>query len=203
MTEKKPSPIEAFILAKSEMTKPAFNKVNPHFKNKYADLASVKNATAPALESHKFSYGETFGFEGVYWGLIARITYLDGTLVADGFYPIDADMKDQQKGSAITYGRRYLRSSLCDVVADDDDDGNAAQEHVQKSKSSGPLGITALKQKIRDFSVELAECEDSTQIDGMMKDYKTVFDQAERDLFEWFDGAMQGIEKRKTELKDK
>lgn len=202
MTEKKLNAIEAFIIAKSEMKKPSFNKVNPHFKNKYADLAEIKKATGPALSSNKFSYNESLGFHLDQWGLIAIIVYFDNTEVINGFYPIAADMKDQQKGSAITYGRRYLRSSLCDVVADDDDDGNAAQEHEKKAKSSGPLGLTALKKKIRELSAELKECEDVIQIDGMVVDYKDALHQCKKDLPDWYDSAMEAIERRKTELRN-
>lgn len=183
MTEKNLTAIEAFIKAKDEMGKPTFNKVNPHFKNRYADLSEVKKATKSALSSNKFSYNETLGFVGEEWGLIAKIVYFDGIEVIDGFYPIASNMKDQQKGSAITYGRRYLRSSLCDIVADDDDDGNAAQEHkpAEKKKWHGPLVKTKLDAGLRDYLHQVNGVGSIAEINEITKDYMAVIDQARLD----------------------
>lgn len=181
MTEQKLNAIEAFIIAKSEMKKPTFNKVNPHFKNKYADLAEIKKATSPALSSNKFLYNESLGFHLDQWGLLAKIVYFDGTEVISGFYPIDANMKDQQKGSAITYGRRYLRSSLCDVVADDDDDGNAAQEHEPEKKWRGPLVKTKLDAGLREYLHQVNGAGTVSEIDLIFEDYKEIIKQAKAD----------------------
>src|ERR1700691_3574916 len=42
----------AFAAAQTEMHNPGFDATNPHFRNKFASLAAVRNAVVPILAKH-------------------------------------------------------------------------------------------------------------------------------------------------------
>src|SRR5262252_435306 len=42
----------ALAKAQGEMPNAIFNRINPHFKSRYADLAAIREATTPALSKH-------------------------------------------------------------------------------------------------------------------------------------------------------
>ena len=124
----KTTAIEAFIKAQKEMDTPVFNNVNPHFKNKFADLSAITNSCKTALLNNDLSPMQRYGFVDNIWGVLTSIVYKDGTAISDSFYPINSSLNDQQKGSATTYGRRYSLAMACNLVAEEDDDGNKAAQ---------------------------------------------------------------------------
>src|SRR5690625_1022368 len=119
---------EALAKAQADMKNAPLNKVNPHFKSKYADLASIREATIPHLSKHGLAIIQSVGWEeeGGKIRLFSRLVHASGEWI-ESVYPIPLD-KPQVMGSAISYGRRYCWSAMCGIAADDDDDGNAAQE---------------------------------------------------------------------------
>jgi hypothetical protein len=96
----------AFVAASSEMGNAIKDKVNPHFKNAYATLGSVREATRPVLAKHGLAL----------------------------LNPVKND--PQGLGSAISYARRYGEAAICGIVAEEDDDGNAASEAPRKAKAA-------------------------------------------------------------------
>lgn len=117
----------ALAKAQGELKNPPKDSVNPHFKSRYADLATVRDTVLPVLARHGLSvlqlpcemdghpalttvlmHGET----GEFWE--STILLRPGKLDPQGI------------GSALTYHRRYSLQALAGVAADDDDDGNAA-----------------------------------------------------------------------------
>ena len=42
----------ALAKAQAEMSNPSFDSQNPHFKNRFASLAAVRNAVIPVLSKH-------------------------------------------------------------------------------------------------------------------------------------------------------
>lgn len=110
--------------AQSEMGNAALNKVNPHFKSKYADLAAVRAAILPALNKHGFAVIQTTLVNGE--GIILRteLAHKSGeSRVSE--YPISGGTP-QQQGSALTYARRYGLATIAGIASEEDDDGNAA-----------------------------------------------------------------------------
>jgi hypothetical protein len=98
---------------------------NPHFRNKYADLASVTDAVKVPLTSEGFSWPQTIAMEE---GMVIVTQWLrrKGVAICSVLpMPIGDKATPQQIGSAITYARRYALSAMVGV-APDDDDGNAA-----------------------------------------------------------------------------
>jgi hypothetical protein len=116
----------ALAAAQAEMKNAALNRINPHFKSKYADLAGIRDTVTPALTKHGLAVVQ--GTDTTDGGIVVvtRLLHKSGQWIESRF-PIAYD-KPQTMGSAYTYARRYSLSAMCSISADDDDDANAANE---------------------------------------------------------------------------
>mgnify|MGYP000019795523 CR=1 FL=1 len=126
-TTKHGSIAAALAAAQAQMGRALKSANNPHFKSRYADLASVMDACMPALTAHGIAVTQPVRRED---GEIMLYTVLhhadsDQTL-DDGGLPLIVNKRDMQGlGSALTYARRYGLMAMAGIAADDDD-GNAA-----------------------------------------------------------------------------
>lgn len=136
-TKTKPETLAAALaVAQSEMTNATKNAQNAHLRNRYADLASVRDVVVPALNKHG----------------IAVLQHIDG---ADGFCTVrtvlhyGAESMEvgnctlpaagqrnpaQAIGSIATYLRRYHLAAV-GGIAQEDDDGNGAQSSKQRPQT--------------------------------------------------------------------
>lgn len=105
------------------------DSTNPHFKSKYADLADMSKAILPALAAQGLSFMSMPTLTDRGFVLAYSLLHESGQQV-DGEYPLNAAGNDQQKGSSITYARRYALGAVTGAAADDDD-GNAASAAPQ------------------------------------------------------------------------
>ena len=113
--------------AQGEIEGASKGKVNPAFKSKYADLASVWDAVREPLSKNGLSViqlpcpaptGQV--------GLVTTLLHESGQSISQVFYaPVRNASNIQDVGSALTYARRYALMAVCGV-APEDDDGNAA-----------------------------------------------------------------------------
>lgn len=110
--------------AQAKLQNAPFNAVNPHFKNKYADLAQLRDATAPILAEYGLSIVQLTCFEGNAFTLWTMLLHKSGEWLA-ATYPLPLG-KSQEMGSAITYARRYSLAAMCGIAGEPDDDGEAA-----------------------------------------------------------------------------
>jgi hypothetical protein len=108
--------------------------VNPHFRSKYVDLASVIDATEEALskEGLLLLQGVEGDIQHAAVSVTTRLFHVSGewietslTLPAGGPQRYDA----QTVGSAITYGRRYSYMAILGIAPEDDDGSTAAGKH--------------------------------------------------------------------------
>ena len=116
---------EALAAAQAELTDPVKDSVNPHFKSRYADLATILKTVRPVLSRHGIAVTQTTEID---CGSVTIVTHLlwKGSEIV-GRYPVAPVKADPQGyGSAMTYARRYALQAIVGVAADDDDDGNAA-----------------------------------------------------------------------------
>ena len=124
--------VDALIEAYSEITSADFDKVNPHFKSKYASLESVIKAVKPSLVKHGILYRQVSKYteNGI---CIETIFHGHGAELGTGeiFLPVDKRTA-QGFGSALTYARRYSLSLACGIGSEEDDDGNQAEKEVGK-----------------------------------------------------------------------
>jgi hypothetical protein len=131
---------KALAAAQAEMKNAKLNKVNPHFKSKYADLAEIRDTVTPALAKNGIAVVQ--GTDATDNGLVVftRLIHASGQWIESRF-PIPYD-KPQTMGSGITYGRRYTLSAVCNIAADEDDDGNAANEKPVMPSVNGTPGAS-------------------------------------------------------------
>lgn len=119
----------AAALAKAQgEIKPALkDSSNPAFKGtKYADLTAVWDACREALKTNGIAVVQAPNFDGQEVWLETTLLHSSGEHIT-GRYPLRPTKSDPQGyGSALTYARRYSLAAMIGVVADDDDDGNAA-----------------------------------------------------------------------------
>ena len=126
----------AAALAKAQgmMENAVMNRLNPHFKTKYADLAAVFDAARKPLAANGLAIVQTIG-DGV---LHTRLLHTSGQWIASA-HPLPTTGRPQEIGAALTYARRYSLSALIGMAADEDDDANTA-EKVHSRANGKPTG---------------------------------------------------------------
>lgn len=116
----------ALAQAQAEIGAAIKDSTNPHFRSKYADLASVVAAIKPVAAKHGLGYIQRFGEAQGGVSVETVIVHKSGESFPTGMLFVPASKQDAQGyGSAITYARRYSLQTAWGVPADDDD-GNAA-----------------------------------------------------------------------------
>jgi len=117
----------ALAKARSDFGLVRKDSVNPHFKSRYADLATVLEAVSFALTQQHLTITQPTRIED---GKLIAETYVihgeSGEYIGAEYPVLPIKNDPQAYGSALTYARRYLLCSLLGVAADDDDDGNQA-----------------------------------------------------------------------------
>lgn len=223
----------AVVKAQGEMGHAIKGSENPAFKRegsamKYADLTAVWDAAGPVLKANDLAALQDVVNTDTGMGVRTRLLHASGQWIEFDPPIITLSKKDAHgAGSVLTYGRRYSLSAALGIVADVDDDGNAAvapantQEHMERvvakqtpPQSSpvplapwhGPLKITALKAKLRAFSADLKSCTDGDQLSSLVGSEFETLRQCSLDLPQWWssqDGAArEAILAKAAELKE-
>lgn len=122
---------EALAIAQADIKSAKFNKVNPHFKNKYADLSAMREAYQAALSKNGLSIVQVMEEKPDGMLLITKILHKSGESIESRFpIKIASNATMQQIGSMITYARRYSISSILAFSAEEEDD--AEEDRKQK-----------------------------------------------------------------------
>ena len=122
----------ALASAQGEMTNPTKDSVNPHFKSKYADLATVRDAVIPALSKYGLAVLQLPCEAGSAPALTTLLLHKSGEWIETTLALRAQQNTPQGVGSALTYCRRYALQSIAGVAADEDDDGNASAPPKQQ-----------------------------------------------------------------------
>lgn len=117
----------ALAKAQGAMEGAAKGNVNPHFKSKYADLASVWDACRDPLSKNGLAILQPVKADGAKVTVTTLLVHSSGEWVEESLTMTAAQNTPQGVGSAITYGRRYGLASMVGI-APEDDDGNAASQ---------------------------------------------------------------------------
>lgn len=121
----------ALSKAQAAMKGAAKDSENPHFRSKYADLASVRDACWKPLTDHGLSVVQSPRLVGSEQGYVVeletRLMHSSGQWMADVAATPIQKTDAQGVGSAVTYLRRYALAAFAGI-APEDDDGNAASE---------------------------------------------------------------------------
>ena len=112
----------AFVSAQAELKNAAFDSKNPHFGNRYASLAGMRDAVATVLSQHGLAVIQGTAFEAGIATVNTRLVHKSGEWM-ESVYPFAVD-KPQAMGSAYTYARRYSLAAICGIASEEDDDAN-------------------------------------------------------------------------------
>lgn len=165
---------------------------NPFFKSKYADLPAVWHTIKDLMADNGLAVVNlNVIIEGLEY-LETRIYHTSGEYLSSvsRLSPVKSD--PQSVGSAITYMRRYALMSLLGLVADDDDDANAASGKTPVKQAEKPKAheLSADEKATRDEAIErskpIAEAikssKDERQVDTILKLHKETVDKLPDDL---------------------
>jgi len=109
-------------------------KINPHFKNKYADLNAILDAVRVPLSENDLHLSQPITTLDDGRMSVTTILYHSSGQSLTSSMILPSNDKPQQIGSAISYWRRYQLMSLLALPADDDD-GNQAQRAAEIDES--------------------------------------------------------------------
>lgn len=122
---------KALAAAQGEMNAASKDATNPHFKTRYADLASIMDACRGPLAKHGLSVTQLPGRDDAgQVTLTTTLMHASGQFIGSTIGVRPAQENPQVIGSILTYLRRYTLASVVGVVSDDDD-GEAASQPVR------------------------------------------------------------------------
>jgi hypothetical protein len=134
MTEQKNNFAKAFIKAQLEMVNASKEKANSHFKSKYADLTSVREACVPFLNKYGIAVLQPIIQLGDKQYIKTLLLHESGEEYSCLTEIIHAQNTAQAHGSGITYARRYGLQSLVCIGADDDDGNEVSKGEKPKTE---------------------------------------------------------------------
>ncbi|MBA3622977.1 MAG: ERF family protein [Methylibium sp.] len=111
--------------AQAKIRGAAKDAANPHFKSRYADLASVWESCRDALTANGLSVVQGASANGAQVTVTTMLLHSSGQWIEDALTVPAQQANAQGIGSAITYARRYALAAMVGV-APDDDDGESA-----------------------------------------------------------------------------
>jgi hypothetical protein len=130
--------VPALLLAKKNMGPLLKNAVNPHFRNKYADLGASLDVVEPALQAQGILMMQGPGGDGETVSVETMLVHESGEFIRSLLSMKPAKQNNpQDAGSAITYMRRYSLQGLFALAAEDDD-GNAASGKAKERAPERP-----------------------------------------------------------------
>jgi hypothetical protein len=190
----------ALAVAQGKIKSALKGNLNPHFKSKYADLAAVKEACGDALSSNGIAVVQAHGFEGERFILTTRLIHKSGQWLESQY--LIKPVKDDPQGyaSATTYARRISLSSMVGVVADEDDDGNAAShrgnyEPPAKPAPASDTGRVRASQFVDDAVKAISTLTDEAGLVAWLAEYAAPLArlrEAYPDLARQVEGARDG-----------
>lgn len=140
----------ALAAAQQQMGKALKSANNPHFRSKYADLASVMDACMPALNDNEIAVVQPM-VETEFGRYVQTVFHHSSGEKLECSIPLIVSKDDMQGlGSAMTYARRYGLMALAGI-APEDDDGNAAVAAAPKERSWAQTITDELPSNATDF----------------------------------------------------
>ena len=130
----------ALCAAQAEFTAVEKNSENPFFSSRYADLAAAVKMATPIVTRHGLAVSQLIGFDEKGETLTTWLLHKSGQFLCQPMRLRLVKADSQSQGSATTYARRYSYMAVLGLVADEDDDGNAAQkaQKAQKAAEAAP-----------------------------------------------------------------
>ena len=163
----------AFVKAQRAFAPALKSSLNPHFRSKYADLASCVEAVIDALNTNGIALIQQTHDDAS--GVTVETTFIheSGETLSGGKLHFPATKQDAQGyASALTYARRYSLMAACGI-APEDDDGNAASKPAK-----APVATAKAVIDLTEAKAMLNSCENMTQLQvawaGLTKDEQAL-----------------------------
>jgi len=141
---------DALLKAQSKIKHAIKDAKNPHFKNNYATLESVIDASKDALTENGIIVLQSPSSDV----LTTRLQHSSGEYFESELKLLLSKNDMQGLGSAITYARRYALASMLNIAQADDDGQQAVVKNTSvdiKKDEYVPVKKT-LEQKVKDIS---------------------------------------------------
>lgn len=132
-------------------------KTGGSYTFKYADLSACAEAAAPYLKENGLAVSQIISE----WTLITLLTHTSGQWIKSEL-PISLNngADYQALGSAITYIKRYSYCAILGIVADADDNANAAcgNEAVVKDRKTSSTTVADTGAQLQEALARLNQC---------------------------------------------
>ncbi len=139
---------KALVKAQSEFSVIPKGADNPFFKSKYAALPDVVQAATPILARNGLAISQLVTNVDGKDALTTVLLHESGQYLSSTA-PLHLVKNDPQAhGSAITYMRRYAFMAILGLVADEDDDGNAASFSSQPARNNSQDNQSGLRNAV-------------------------------------------------------
>jgi hypothetical protein len=145
----------ALAKAQGVIKNPEKTRINPHFKAKYADLATGLDCIRKALSAQGIAVTQAtdINAEGVF--LWTRLIHSSGQYLGC-IYPVASSSADHQKlGAALTYAKRQALFAMVAVCGDDDLDGEDSRNNGNGECGGNDAPITA--EQIAEIRAKIKE----------------------------------------------
>jgi hypothetical protein len=161
--------IKALTKAQGNFGKAVFDKVNPHFKSKYASLDSVHDAIKEPLALHGLAISHLLSYREGTLLMETTLFHVSGEWMACEM-PIVGGTTPQQLGSILSYYRRYSICCLLAIPSGEDDDGEEAERPKQAHHVAGAGKMTKEEPKAYISMDEASAIEDALTGEGELRD---------------------------------
>jgi len=184
MTTKQGGIVAALARAQATMENAPMNKTNPHFKSRYADLASIRDTVVPALAAEGIAVVQAIDVRGYGPAVVTKLLMGEEEITSECPVVVGETYKPQEFGSALTYARRYSLAAIVGIAAEEDDDGNAAQGGAQNgvakprtvdTEPDDPL--SALKKEAARIKKAINGCDYAAQVNDIWEKNADVLKQ--------------------------
>jgi len=185
----------ALAKAQAEIKNPTKDKTanipnksgGPGFKYSYADFATALDEIRPILSKHELAFVQATDWNGALIILKTRLIHSSGEWI-EGTYPVCGMADHRTMGSAFSYARRYALLSLIGVQGEDDDDGEADQQHKRDTpapaRSNPPISERATESIYDSYARKINAATSLKTLEeeiGKARAAYSRFNQAEKD----------------------
>jgi hypothetical protein len=166
----------ALAKAQSEMKTASLDSENPYFKSKYADLASIVNASRPALTKNGLSVIQQILPNDDGQNILHTILcHSSGQWIESRMRILPSKPDVQSLISYVTYIRRAAYASLIGVVTGDDDDGEQAV-HADRAVVAKGVAINT-KYNPKEESYESISKDQLDEMEYELAEYPDIAEQ--------------------------
>lgn len=144
----------AMVKAQTQVGIAIKNAVNPHLKNRYADLGAVWDAIAPAMKEYGLAAVQMPApSDDGRLHLETMLLHESGEWMSSIMVMPLAKQDPQGYGAALTYARRYALAALMGVTQDDDDGERAVARRADAdNEPASETQLVALLNILRQYN---------------------------------------------------